>query len=237
MFIGYMRVSKSDGSQTVDLQRDALVAAGVEPARLYEDFASGRYDSRPGLQACLKALQPGNTLVVWKLDRLGRDLKHLLSLLDDLRQRQVGFKVLTGSGADIDTTTANGRLVFGIFAALAEFEAALIRERTQAGLASARARGRLGGRPRKMTKATLHMAMAALADPQAQAREVARRLGMTTTTLYDYVNGDGSLKPAGRVLLGTESCPPRAPHGADVGPPEDSPRRRQHSHARKTDSG
>jgi DNA invertase Pin-like site-specific DNA recombinase len=101
----------------------------VEPARLYEDFASGRHDSRPGLQACLKALQPGNTLVVWKLDRLGRDLKHLLSLMDDLRQRQVGFKVLTGSGAHIDTTTANGRLVFGIFAALAEFEAALIRER------------------------------------------------------------------------------------------------------------
>jgi len=144
-------------------------------------------------------------LVVWKLDRLGRDLKHLLSLMDVLRQRQVGFKVLTGSGAHIDTTTANGRLVFGIFAALAEFEAALIRERTQAGLASARARGRLGGRPRKMTKATLHMAMAAMADPQAQAREVARRLGMTTTTLYDYVNGDGSLKPAGRALLGTES--------------------------------
>ena len=119
MFIGYMRVSKSDGSQTVDLQRDALVAAGVEPARLYEDYASGRHDSRPGLQACLKALQPGNTLIVWKLDRLGRDLKHLLSLMDDLRQRQVGFKVLTGSGAHIDTTTANGRLVFGIFAALA----------------------------------------------------------------------------------------------------------------------
>ena len=87
MFIGYMRVSKSDGSQTLDLQRDALLAAGVEPARLYEDYASGRQDSRPGLQACLKALQPGNTLVVWKLDRLGRDLKHLLSLMDDLRQR------------------------------------------------------------------------------------------------------------------------------------------------------
>ena len=209
MFIGYMRVSKSDGSQTLDLQRDALLAAGVEPARLYEDYASGRQDSRPGLQACLKALQPGNTLVVWKLDRLGRDLKHLLSLMDDLRQRQVGFKVLTGSGASLDTTTANGRLVFGIFAALAEFEAALIRERTQAGLASARARGRLGGRPRKMTQATLRMAMAAMADPQATAREVARRLGMTTTTLYDYVNGDGSLKPAGRALLGLEAGPPR----------------------------
>jgi DNA invertase Pin-like site-specific DNA recombinase len=201
MLIGYMRVSKSDGSQTVDLQRDALVAAGVATERLYEDRASGRQDDRPGLTACLKALQPGNTLVVWKLDRLGRDLKHLISVVETLRQRQVGFKVLAGTGAQIDTTTANGRLVFGIFAALAEFEAELIRERTRAGLAAARARGRLGGRPRKMTQATLRMAMAALAAPQSKAREIARRLGMTTTTLYEYVNGDGSLKPAGHALL------------------------------------
>ena len=204
MFIGYMRVSKSDGTQTLTLQRDALLSAGVDPERLYEDLASGRKDDRPGLQACLKALQPGNTLVVWKLDRLGRDLKHLVSLMDDLRQRQVGFKVLTGSGAQIDTATANGRLVFGIFAALAEFESELIRERTQAGLASARARGRLGGRPRKMTKETLHMAMAVLADPKANARVVAHRLGVSTTTLYDYVNGDGSLKPLGKSLLATD---------------------------------
>jgi DNA invertase Pin-like site-specific DNA recombinase len=204
MFIGYMRVSKSDGTQTLDLQRDALLAAGVTPDRLYDDLASGRREDRPGLQACLKALQPGNTLVVWKLDRLGRDLKHLVSLMDELRQRQVGFMVLTGSGAQIDTRTANGRLVFGIFAALAEFESELIRERTQAGLASARARGRLGGRPRKMTQETLHMAMAAMAAPQANAREVARRLGMTTTTLYDYVNGDGSLKPLGQALLAAD---------------------------------
>jgi len=126
MLIGYMRVSKSDGSQTVDLQRDALLAAGVAAERLYEDRASGRQDDRPGLTACLKALQPGNTLVVWKLDRLGRDLKHLISVVEALRQRHVGFKVLAGAGAQIDTTTANGRLVFGIFAALAEFEAALI---------------------------------------------------------------------------------------------------------------
>ncbi len=201
MWIGYMRVSKSDGSQTLDLQRDALLNAGVAPERLYEDLASGRKDARPGLEACLKALQPGNTLVVWKLDRLGRDLKHLVSLVDDLRQRHIGFKVLTGSGAQIDTTTANGRLVFGIFAALAEFEAELIRERTRAGLAAARARGRLGGRPRKMTQETLRMAMSAMADPNSNAREVARRLGMTTTTLYDYVNGDGSLKQAGQALL------------------------------------
>src|SRR5215510_14104674 len=106
MLIGYMRVSKSDGSQSLDLQRDALLAAGVAPERLYEDHASGRQDARPGLTACLKALQPGNTLVVWKLDRLGRTLTHLISVVEALSQRHVGFKVLAGAGAQIDTTTA-----------------------------------------------------------------------------------------------------------------------------------
>jgi DNA invertase Pin-like site-specific DNA recombinase len=201
MLIGYARVSKSDGSQVLDLQRDALVEAGVEASRIYEDLASGRKDDRPGLTTCLKALQPGNTLVVWKLDRLGRDLKHLVDLVDTLNQRQVGLKVLAGAGAQIDTTTANGRLVFGIFAALAEFEAALIRERTKAGLTAARARGRVGGRPRKMTATTLKMAMTAMADPGSSPKEIARRLGITTTTLYTYVNGDGSLKEAGQRTL------------------------------------
>ena len=203
MLIGYMRVSKSDGSQLLHLQRGALLEAGVEPARIYEDLGSGRKDDRPGLAACLKALQPGNTLVVWKLDRLGRDLKHLVNTIDELSQHDIGLKVLSGAGAQIDTTTANGRLVFGIFAALAEFEAELIRERTNAGLAAARARGRLGGRPRKMTQAVMKMAMVALADPQAKPSEVARRLGITTTTLYAYVNGDGTVKAAGQRLLET----------------------------------
>jgi DNA invertase Pin-like site-specific DNA recombinase len=204
MLVGYMRISKSDGRQTLALQRDALTEAGVEPSRIYEDAVSGRKDDRPGLRACLKALQPGNTLVVWKLDRLGRDLKHLVGLVDDLNQRQVGLKVLAGTGAQIDTTTANGRLVFGIFAALAEFEAELIRERTKAGLAAARARGRVGGRPRKMTPATLKMAMAAPADPHRNASDVARRLGITRTTLYTYVNSDGSVKEVGQQLLDAE---------------------------------
>ena len=201
MLIGYIRVSKSDGSQVLDLQRDALFEAGVEPCRVYEDLASGHKDDRPGLASCLKALQPGNTLVVWSLDRLGRDLKHLVGLIDTLNQQQVGLKVLAGAGAQIDTTTAHGRLVFGIFAALAEFEAALIRERTQAGLRAARARGRHGGRPRKMTATTLKMAMTAMAESGSQAKEVAFRLGITTSTLYSYVNGDGSLKAIGQRLL------------------------------------
>lgn len=201
--IGYVRVSKSDGSQTVQPQRDAMRAAGVAPERIYEDLASGRSDARPGLAACLKALQPGNTLVIWKLDRLGRDLRHLVTVAEDLRSRGVGLKVLAGAGAQIDTTTANGRLAFGIFAAFAEFERELIAERTQAGLAAARARGRLGGRPRKVTRATLKMAMAAMSDPMAVAADVAKGLGITTTTLYTYVNGDGTPKAPGRALLET----------------------------------
>ena len=194
-----MRISKSDGSQLLDLQKDALLKAGVDSKYIYQDLASGRKDDRPGLNACLKALQPGNTLVVWKLDRLGRDMKHLVNLIDELNHKKVGFKVL--SGADIDTTTANGRLVFGIFASLAEFERELIRERTQAGLLAARARGRNGGRPRKMDEHTIKMAMAAMSDRNSVAHEVAKRLNITTTTLYTYVNGDGSLKEAGSKLL------------------------------------
>src|SRR5262249_42933909 len=121
MLLGYMRVSKADGSQVLDLQQDALQAAGVAPDRLYDDLASGRHDARPGLEACLKALRAGDTLLVWKLDRRGRNLRHLVTLVEALRHREVGLKVLPGQGAQIDTTTANGRLVFGIFAALAEF--------------------------------------------------------------------------------------------------------------------
>ena len=114
MLIGYTRVSKPDGSQNVDLQRDALIAAGVNPAHIYEDHASGRLDARPGLTAMLKALREGDTLVGWKLDRLGRDLRHLINTVHDLTQRGIGFKVLTGHGASIDTTTPAGKLVFGI---------------------------------------------------------------------------------------------------------------------------
>ena len=201
MLIGYARVSKADGSQALDLQKDALTNAGISSSRIYEDLASGRFDDRPGLTSCLKALQPGNTLVVWKLDRLGRNLRHLVNTVEELKARNIGFKVLTGQGAQIDTTTSQGKLVFGIFAALAEFERELIIERTQAGLAAARARGRLGGRPRKMDLTTLRMAMNAMENTKSVAMEVARRLGITTTTLYSYINGDGTLKEAGTRLL------------------------------------
>ena len=148
------------------------------------------------------------------LDRLGRDLRHLVNTVEDLRTRGVGLKVLTGAGAQIDTTTANGRLAFGIFAAFAEFERELIAERTMAGLAAARARGRMGGRPRKMDRATLMMAMSAMADRKAVAAEVAKRLGLTTTTLYAYVNGDGTPKAAGQALLDGTPSPRRGGEGA-----------------------
>ncbi len=201
MLVGYMRVSKADGSQTLDLQRDALLTAGVEPDRLYEDLASGRRDDRPGLTACLKALREGDTLVVWKLDRLGRNLHHLVNTVHDLTARGVGLKVLTGQGAAIDTTTAAGKLVFGIFAALAEFERELISERTVAGLASARARGRTGGRPYKMTPAKLRLASASMGQPDTKVADLCAELGITRQTLYRHVSPNGELRPDGSRLL------------------------------------
>jgi DNA invertase Pin-like site-specific DNA recombinase len=201
MLIGYMRVSKADGSQTTDLQRDALLAAGVDAAHLYEDHASGKKEDRPGLTACLKALREGDTLYIWKLDRLGRDLRHLINTVHDLTSRGIGVKVLTGHGAAIDTTTAAGKLVFGIFAALSEFERELIKERTLAGLASARARGRKGGRPFKMTAAKLRLAMAAMGQPETTVSNLCKELGITRQTLYRHVGPKGELRPDGEKLL------------------------------------
>ena len=202
MLIGYMRVSKADGSQVLDLQRDALLGAGVIAAHLYEDLASGRRDDRPGLAACVKALRKGDTLVAWKLDRLGRDLHHLVNLVHDLTARGVGLKVLAGEGAAIDTTTAAGKLVFGIFAALSEFERELIIERTKAGIAAARARGRNGGAPFKMTAAKLRLAQAAMGKPETKIGPLCRELGITRQTLYRHVAPDGSLRQHGAKLLG-----------------------------------
>jgi DNA invertase Pin-like site-specific DNA recombinase len=185
----------------LDLQKDALIHAGVLPTHIYEDQASGRRDDRPGLAACLKALRADDVLVVWKLDRLGRDLKHLVSTVQDLAKCNIGFKVLTGQGANIDTTTANGRLVFGIFAALAEFEAELIRERTMAGLAAARARGRNGGRKFSLSKAQLRLAQAAMSARDTKVSELCKEIGVTRSTLYRYVCPKGTIRPQGEKLL------------------------------------
>lgn len=201
MLVGYVRVSKADGSQVTHLQRDALLVAGVDPQHIYEDTASGKRDDRPGLAACLKALRAGDRLIVWKLDRLGRDLRHLVNTVHDLTVRGIGFKVLTGHGATIDTTTPGGKLVFGFFGALAEFERELIVERTKAGLAAARARGRYGGRPFKMTAAKLRLAMAAMGKPETNVGELCTELGITRQTLYRHVGPNGALRPDGQKLL------------------------------------
>ena len=202
LHIGYMRVSKVDGSQTTDLQRDALLAANIESDHIYEDMASGRTDARPGLEGALKALRRGDTLVVWKLDRLGRNLRDLVNTVHDLSQRGVGLKVLTGQGASIDTSKPAGKLVFGIFAALAEFERELISERTKAGLASARARGRKGGAKYKMTAAKVRLAMAAMGQRETKVSELCRELGVTRQTLYRHVGPDGTIRKDGQRLLG-----------------------------------
>ena len=201
MLVGYMRVSKADGGQATDLQRDALLAVGVDPRHLYEDAASGKLDGRPGLAACLKALREGDTLLVWKLDRLGRDLRHLVNTVHDLTARGIGFRVLTGHGASIDTTSPSGKLVFGIFAALAEFERELIVERTKAGLAAARARGRFGGRPFKMTVPKLRLALASMKEPGTHVGSLCKELQITRQTLYRHVGPDGTLREDGRKLL------------------------------------
>ena len=201
MLVGYMRVSKSDGSQVNDLQRDALLAAGVDARHLYEDAASGKRDDRPGLAACLKALREGDTLIVWKLDRLGRDLRHLINTVHGLTARSISFRVLSGQGASIDTTSPSGKLVFGIFAALAEFERELIIERTKAGMAGARARGRNGGRPCKMTAAKVRLAEATMGKPETKINALCVELGIARQTLYRHVGPDGTIRPDGQKLL------------------------------------
>ena len=202
MLIGYARVSKADGSQSLDLQRDALIAAGVGEDQIYSDRASGKKVERPGLEACLKALRDGDVLVIWKLDRMGRSLHHLVKTVAGLSERGSGLKELTGQGAQIDTTTAHGRLSFGIFASLAEFESELIRERTMAGLAAARARGRKGGRKFALTKAQLRMAQAAMANRDTSVSELCKELKIRPVTLYRYVDPEGNLRENGKRLLG-----------------------------------
>lgn len=201
MLIGYIRVSKADGSQLLDLQKDALIEAGVPPDCIYQDTTTGSKGDRPGLVACLKALREKDNLVVWKLDRLGRNLQHLINTAQALSDRGIGLQVLTGQGAQINTATAAGRMVFGIFAALAEFERELIRERTIAGLKAARMRGRQGGRKLAMGKAQVRLAQAAMGHKETRVGSLCEELGITRTTLYRYVSPQGELRPQGERVL------------------------------------
>ncbi|NRN30928.1 recombinase family protein [Photorhabdus heterorhabditis subsp. aluminescens] len=174
---------------------------GVNKENIYQDEISGKSDNRPGLDACLKALRAGDVLMVWKLDRLGRSLKHLVNTIHDLADRKIGFKVLTGQGAEIDTTTASGKLVFRIFAALAEFERELISERTKAGPAAAKARGREGGRSFKLTKSQVRLAQASMKGRDCSVSELCEELGISRQALYKYVGPDGELREHGKRVL------------------------------------
>jgi len=179
MNIGYARVSTQD--QNLDLQNDALKAAGCE--NIYTDKMSGAKTNRPGLEEILGFIRKGDTLVVWKLDRLGRSLKHLIQVLNQLDERGVYFKSIQES---LDTSTPGGKLIFHVFGALAEFERDIIRERTMAGLAAARARGRKGGRPRKLSKKQVEMAKKLMNDPTISIGEICRTMGVSKATLYRF---------------------------------------------------
>ena len=201
MFIGYARVSKSDNSQVLDLQIDALKNAGVNEDNIYTDKISGSKDERPGLENCLKALRDGDTLIVWKLDRLGRNLKHLITTVEELSKKNIGFKVLSGQGVNIDTTTPAGKMIFSIFGALAEFERELIRDRTKAGIDAARARGRMGGRKFGLTKAQVRLAEAAMKNRDTSVTELCKELNITRACLYQYISPAGELRDNAKRVL------------------------------------
>jgi DNA invertase Pin-like site-specific DNA recombinase len=194
MLVGYMRVSSADDRQSVDLQRDALVAAGVDERHLHKDKASGARDDRPGLKTCLEYLKKGDTLVVWKLDRLGRSLPHLLAIVGELKERGVAFRSLT---EQMDTTTPHGELLFSIFGALAQYERALTRERVVAGLAAAKRRGRLGGRPPSIDPEQLEKITEAL-DKGASKASVCRTFKVARSTLLDTLQRVGWTPPAAK---------------------------------------
>ena len=201
MLIGYARVSKSDNSQVLDLQIDALTNSGVKEENIYSDKISGSKDERPGLENCLKALREDDILVVYKLDRLGRNLKHLIQTVEDLTKRKIGFKVLSGQGVNIDTTTPAGKMIFSIFGALAEFERELIRERTIAGITAARARGRMGGRKFNLTKAQVRLAEASMKNRDTSVTELCKELKITRATLYKYISPTGDLRDYAKRVL------------------------------------
>jgi DNA invertase Pin-like site-specific DNA recombinase len=187
MLIGYARVSTNE--QNLDLQQDALKKAGVTAKNLYTDKITGTKEERPGLEAALSHLRDGDTLVVWRLDRLGRSLKHLIETVTALQNTGVAFQSIT---ENINTATATGQLVFHIFGALAEFERNLIKERTTAGVSAARARGRKGGRPRlATTSGKVAMAKKLYADKTTPISDICKTLHISRATLYRYINTGG----------------------------------------------
>ena len=201
MLVGYMRVSSADDRQSVNLQRDALTAAGVDARHLHQDKASGARDDRPGLKACLDDLRQGDVLVVWKLDRLGRSLSHLLAIVTDLKNRGVAFRSLT---EQMDTITPHGELLFGIFGSLAQYERALTQERVIAGLAAAKRRGRKGGRPPALDPERVEQIVSAL-DGGASKASVCRSFKVPRSTLLGTLARIGWAGPAGAAAPQSET--------------------------------
>ncbi len=181
MLVGYMRVSSDTDRQNTDLQRDALLAAGVDARHIFEDRASGARDDRQGLTQALAFLKPGDVLVVWKLDRLGRSLTHLIEIINNLKAHQVAFRSLTEG---MDTSTPSGELLFHVFGALAQYERALIKERVNAGLNAARSRGRIGGRPHAISKEKLDAIVTSLNQGMSKSA-VCRTFDVKRTTLNE----------------------------------------------------
>ncbi|WP_242225363.1 recombinase family protein [Bacillus cereus group sp. BfR-BA-01380] len=180
MLIGYARVSTND--QNLDLQKDALKQVGCK--RIFTDVVSGATSSRSGLNEALGYVREGDTLVVWKLDRLGRSLKHLIETINTLNGKGIAFRSLQ---ENMDTSTSGGKLIFHVFGALAEFEREMIQERTQAGLSAARARGRVGGRPKVMDTTKVSMAKSLMKDPNYSTEDICNTLGVSRATLYRYL--------------------------------------------------
>jgi len=209
MLVGYMRVSSDSDRQTTDLQRDALVTAGVDARHLFEDKASGARDDRPGLKKCLEYVKSGDTLVVWKLDRLGRSLTHLLTIVEGLRKKGVAFRSLTEG---MDTTTPHGELLFHIFGALAQYERALTKERVNAGLAAAKRRGRLGGRPVALSPEKLEAVIAALNSGTTKAA-VCRNFSIPRSTLLDSLARVGWTGPGNQGSATTPRSKRKEPNG------------------------
>jgi len=181
MLVGYMRVSSDNERQTLDLQHDALIQAGIDPRNIFQDKASGARDNREGLQKALDYLQAGDCLVVWKLDRLGRSLPHLISIVEGFKEKAIGFKSLT---EQMDTTTPHGEFLFSVFGALAQYERAITKERIIAGLNAAKKRGKRGGRPKAISDERMKAISEALKSGTSKAA-VCRTFNVKRTTLYD----------------------------------------------------
>ena len=191
-----MRVSTADGSQKLDMQETALIEAGVSPEKIYSDMTSGAKEDRTGLNYMIKSLNPGDTVVVWKLDRLGRSVKHLANVIDDLTKKDVHLEILTGVCRGINMSTPEGKMFFNLMATFAQFERDLIHERVIAGIAEAKRRGRKSGRKFKFSKEDVDT-MQHLIKAGVPKAEVARRFKTTNKTIFNYFTPDGEIKQRG----------------------------------------